>query len=198
MKSSSLRAAYTESMLRNDVYELARGAFCAQNVSEANNLFRELKSLQQQLAFNGVTGGDGAGLLLRFGAQHIRKCGALASDELKRACVSSGHHASRDDLETAWSKMIAQTVEQTEKRLIEELAPHTRGSAQSNAQATCTCSLNEARLHASANFAYFVVENRRDRWNKARRFLGWLGAGLLGGFVAKAPDLAQWMVSHAR
>lgn len=187
-------------MLQGDVNDLAVGAFRARELRKTQALHEDLDRAQSQIAVAGAAGHGGVLVIGRLGVDHMRECGAIAIEELKRACVSCGRVPKRADLEAAWDNMMKPALENTASVVIDQLRPHIPNAqvAQGNVRASLSQASAQSRSLALADFAYFVAEKRRDRrerlWGDAR----WLGASLIGGFIARAPDVAQWLLGFVR
>jgi hypothetical protein len=181
--------------MKPQTYKLAEGAYIARRDDEVQALKVELQRAQAELAAKGGVGNPGVMVASKLGGEHVRQQCRTAVEELIRACKSTSNHPSRADLDDAFARLTAQTLTGPEQALKGFLLPHVQGRA-ADVAGILGAAATQGRALAVADLAYFHAEQNRDYRDRWWKVAGWLGAAFAGAFLAKLPDLAQWLVHH--
>jgi hypothetical protein len=189
------QAGQLESVLKPTTYALAEGAYLARRADEIQALKVELQRAQADIAARiGATGAPGFVYANKLGGEHVRQQCTTAAEELMRACTSTGELPTRVDLETCWTRLMEQTRTEPEQALKGFLLPHLAGGGTMTVAGMLDGAATQGRAIVNANFAHFVAERNRDEREKRWRVIAWFGAAFAGAFLAKSPDLVQWLL----
>ncbi len=181
---------------------LARQTYLAREIDDARAAWVEVRHLQESLAHvpgtgGSVVGGAAVGAIIGVGTEHIRIRCEAAQAELIRAAATYGARPTLAELLKAWSEFIDHGLQALRALIVDNLKAHTMGaSSDGNVSAAFEATFVVTRQSAASAFAHFVASLERDRrasrWNAAAR-VGWI---VVGGVVAKLPDLIAFLLSR--
>ena len=183
--------------MKSATFALAEAAYLARRADEIQALEVELRRAQAKIAAEvRATGAPGYMMAEKLGVDHVRQQCRTAAEELMRACTSTGERPTRANMQSRWSQMIDQTRSDAEAALTDFLIPHSNAGATSPVARFMDSATLKGQAIVYADFAHFVAEQNRAAREKRWKVAAWFGAAFAGAFLAKSPDIFQWILHH--